>query len=188
MLKKLCGDVVQEALRSIGRWPMSRPPSPCDFTEEERFRMFKAVMRGNVWPAADIIDYTGRLAFRWTYSVVEWRHGGKRKFAKLVRDAAAKELAEADYSAYDLSPLRCLIGDDGGRFRRLLQAADTAEMEQRMSGMEADLAVIDRKANVLRRTPEAFGELRYRINLYDNSYEAVIRGGKGGWPWTVIMP
>ena len=81
--------------------------------------MFKAVMHGNVWPAADIIDYAGRFAFRWTYSVTEWRHGGKRKFAKIVREAAAKELDEADYSAYDLSPLRCLIGDDGGRFRRL---------------------------------------------------------------------
>ena len=186
--KKLCGDVVKEALRSIGRWPMSRPPSPYDFTEEERFRMFKAVMHGNIWPAPDIIDYAGRLAFRWTYSVAEWRRRGRRKFAKLVREAAAKELAEADYSAYDLSPLRCLIGDDGGRFRRLLRAADAAEMEQRMNGMEADLAVIDRKTNAFRRTPEAFGELKYRINLYDNSYEAVIHGGKGGWPWTTIMP
>ena len=84
--------------------------------------MFKAVMHGNIWPAADVIDYAGRLAFRWTYSVAEWRHRGRRKFAKLVREAAAKELAEADYSTYDLSPLRCLIGDDGGRFRRLLRA------------------------------------------------------------------
>ena len=188
MVKKLCGDVVKDALRSIGRWPISRPPSPYDFTEEERFRMFKAVMHGNVWPAADVIDYAGRLAFRWTYSVVEWRHGGKRKFAKLVREAAAKELAEADYSAYDLSPLRCLIGDDGGRFRRLLRAADAAEMEQRMNGMEADLAVIDRKASAFRRTPETLGELKYRINLYDNSYEAVIHGGKRGCLWTTIMP
>ena len=150
--------------------------------------MFKAVMHGNVWPAADVVDYTGRLAFRWTYSVAEWRCRGRRKFARLVREAAAKELAEADYSVYDLSPLRCLIGDDGGRFRRLLRAADVAEMEQRMNGMEADLAVIDRKASAFRRTPETFGELKYRINLYDNSYEAVIHGGKGGWLWTTIMP
>jgi len=188
VVKKLCGDVVGDALRSIGRWPMPRVPSPCDFTEEERFMMFKAVMHGNVWPAADVIDYTGRLAFRWTYSVAEWRRRGRRKFAKLVREAAAKELAEADYSVYDLSPLRCLIGDDCGRFRSLLRAADVAEMEQRMNGMDADLAVIDRKANALRRTPEAFGEVKYRINLYDNSYEAVIHGGKGGWIWTTLMP
>ena len=148
--------------------------------------MFKTVMHGNVWPAADVIDYAGRLAFRWTYSVAEWRHGGKRKFAKIVREAAAKELAEADYSAYDLSPLRCLIGDDGGRFRRLLRAADVAEMEQRMNGLEADLAVIDRKIDAFRRNREAFGEMRYRIDLYNNSYEAVIRGGKGGWLWTTL--
>ena len=93
--------------------------------------MFKAVMHGNVWPAADVVDYTGRLAFRWTYSVAEWRCRGRRKFARLVREAAAKELAEADYSVYDLSPLRCLIGDDGGRFRRLLRAADVTLKERR---------------------------------------------------------
>ena len=127
---------------------MAYEPSPFDFTEEERFRMFKAVMHGNVWPAADFIDYGGRLAFSWTYSVRAWRHGGKRKFAERVRRAAANELADADYAVYDLKPIRCLIGDDGERFRQLLRATDAAEMEQRMNGMEADLAVIDRKLNV----------------------------------------
>ena len=188
MKKKLCGEPVTDALRAIGRKPMACEPSPFDFTEEERFRMFKAVMHGNVWPAADFIDYGGRLAFSWTYSVRAWRHGGKRKFAERVRRAAANELADADYSVYDLRPIRCLIGDDGGRFRRLLRAADAAAMEQRMNGMDADLAVIDRKASTFRRTPEAFGEVRYRINLYDNSYEAVIHGGKRGCLWTTIMP
>lgn len=185
--KRFCGDPVAEALRAIGRHRGDCEPTPGDFTEEERFRMFKAVMHGNVWPAADFIDYGGRLAFSWTYSVRAWRHGGKRKFAERVRRAAANELADADYSAYDLRPIRCLIGDDGERFRRLLRASDAAEMEQRMNGMEADLAVIDRKLNVLRRNGEAFGALRYRINLYDNSYEAVIRGGKGGWLWASLI-
>ena len=187
MKKKLCGEPVTDALRAIGRKSMACEPSPFDFTEEERFRMFRAVMHGNVWPAADFIDYGGRLAFSWSYSVRAWRHGGKRKFAERVRRAAANELADADYAVYDLDPIRCLIGDDGERFRQLLRATDAAEMEQRMNGMEADLAVIDRKLNALRRNGEAFGELRYRINLYDNSYEAVIRGGKGGWLWASLI-
>ena len=186
--KKLCKDAVRDALRAIGRWPMPRAPSPRDFTEEERFRMFRAVMHGHVWPVSDIIRYEGRLAFCWTYSVWSWRHGGRRKFAQRIRAAAAGELADIDYSAYDLSPIRNLIGDDGARYCKLLHAADAAEMEQRMNGMEADLDVIDRKLDAFRRNREAFGELRYRIDFYDNSYEAVIRGGKGGWLWTTIVP
>ena len=186
--KKLCSDAVRDALRSVGRWPMTRTPSPYDFTEEERFRMFRAVMHGHVWPVSDIVRYAGRLAFCWTYSVWSWRHGGRGRFAKRIREAAAGELADIDYSAYDLSPIRNLIGDDGARYCKLLHAADAAEMEQRMNGMEADLAVIDRKLDAFRRSREAFGELRYRIDFYDNSYEAVIRGGKGGWLWTTIVP
>ncbi|MBR4416647.1 MAG: hypothetical protein IKS67_07755 [Victivallales bacterium] len=74
MKKKLCGKPMLDALRAIGRKPMVCEPSPFDFTEEERFRMFKAVMHGNVWPAADFIDYGGRLAFSWTYSgLASWR-------------------------------------------------------------------------------------------------------------------
>lgn len=61
-------------------------------------------------------------------------------------------------------------------------------MEQRMNGMESDLAVIDRKLDAFHRKHEAFGELRYRINLYNSSFEAVIRGGKGGWIWTTLAP
>ena len=68
-MKKLCSDAVRDALRSVGQWPLSRNPSPHDFTEEERFRMFRAVMHGHVWPVADIIRYEGRFAFCWTYSV-----------------------------------------------------------------------------------------------------------------------
>ena len=87
--KRFCGDPVAEALRAIGRRRGDCDPVPGDFTEEERFRMFKAVMHGNVWPATDFIDYGGRLAFSWTYSVRAWRHGGKRKFAERVRWAAS---------------------------------------------------------------------------------------------------
>ena len=186
--KKLCMDAVRDALRSVGHWPLPRNPSPQDFTEEERFRMFRAVMHGHVWPVSDIIRYEGRIVFSWTYSVWTWRHGGRRKFTQRIRAAAADELAGIDYLAYDLGPIRNLIGDDGARYCRLLHAADAAKMEQRINGMEADLAIIDRKIDAFRRNREAFGELRYRIDLYDNSYEAVIRGGKGGWLWTTIAP
>ena len=186
--KKLCMDAVRDALRSVGQWPLPRDASPPDFTEEERFRMFRAVMHGHVWQVSDIIRYEGRIVFSWTYSAWTWRHGGRRKFAKRICSAAADELAGVDYSVYDLGPIRNLIGDDGVRYCRLLHAADAAKMEQRINGMEADLAIIDRKIDAFRRNREAFGELRYRIDLYDNSYEAVIRGGKGGWLWTTLAP
>jgi len=150
--------------------------------------MFKAVMHGHVWPGSNIIHSEGRLAFCWTYSVWKWRHGGRNRFAKRIREAALDELADVDYSVYDLTPICNLIGDDGARYCKLLHAADVAEMEQRMNGMEADLALIDCKIDTFRRTREAFGELRYRIDLYDNSYEAAIRGGKGAWLWTTLVP
>ena len=187
-VKKLCKDAVRDALLAVGRWPLPRDASPHDFSEEERFRMFKSVMHEHVWPVSDIIRYEGRIAFSWMYSVWTWRHGGRRRFAERIRAAAAEELAGIDYSVYDLTPIRNLIGDDGARYCRLLHAADVAEMEQRMNGMEADLKVVDRKIEAFRRTREAFGEMRYRIDLYDNSYEAVIRGGKGGWLWTTLAP
>lgn len=181
--KCLCGDPVADALRAIGRQPCVCSPSPNDFTEEERFLMFKHIMHNHVWPMAEAVTWQGRIAYSWTYSVRRWKHGGKRNFIGLVRKSAQMELAEADYSVWDLSPIHCLIGDDGHRFCRLLSAVDATEMEQRMNGMEADLAVIDRKLTSFQREKAAFGELRYRIALYDNTYEAVICGGKGGWLW-----
>ena len=96
-----------------------------------------------------------------------------------------QELASADYGNYDLKPLRILTGDDATRFCYLLHAEDAAMMEQRMNGMEADLATIDRKIRDLSLAKDAFGKMRYRIDLYDNSYEAVICGGKAGWLWTI---
>ena len=94
--KKLCKDAVRDALRAVGRWPMPRNPSPHDFTEEERFRMFRAVMHGHVWPVSDIIRYEGRLAFSWTYSVWSRRHGGRGRFAKRIREAAAAPLTQLE--------------------------------------------------------------------------------------------
>ena len=66
-----------------------------------------------------------------------------------------------------------------------LSVADAAEAEQRMNGMAADLDVIDRKLDRIRKG-EPFGDLRYRISLYDNAFEAVIHGRRGGWLWMRI--
>ncbi len=209
--KKFCGDAVAEALRAIGQRRGSCAPAPWDFTEEERFKMFKCLMHSHVYPAADILGYDGRIAYSWTYSIWTWRHGGKRKFVKEVRAAAQAELAEADYEVYDLTPIRCLIGDSGPRFCRMLAAEDAAAMGQRMNGMEADLAMLDKKLKRIygvrgapalsiggrgatalsgggRGVTALPGEFRYRIALYNNVYEAVICGGKGGMLWTMLMP
>ena len=182
-MKKFCGDAVADALRAIGRRRGDFDPAPWDFTEEERFRMFRHLMREHVYPCADSIWHGRRCTYSWTHSAWSWRHGGKRRFAERVRKAAQAELAAADYTEYDLSQIRCLVGDDGPRFCRLLAAEDAAVMEQRIHGMETDLAVIDGKLEWLRKEKGAFGELRYRIALYNHTYEAVIRGGRGGWIW-----
>ena len=181
--KKLCGDPVAEALRSIGRRRGDRDPVPWDFTPKERFRMFRHLMHGHAYPASELIEWDGRVTYSWVHSVWTWRHGGRRRFIKEVKGCARAELAVADYEAYDLVPIRCLIGDDGPRFRRMLVAEDAAMMEQRLNGMEADLLMMERKLDRMYG-----GEIRYRIALYDHSYEAVIRGGKGGWIWTMLMP
>lgn len=185
--KRLCGDPVAEGLRAIGRSRGACEPAPGDFTAEERFRMFSHVMHAHVRPVADIVNYDGRVVYSWTESVRSWRNGGKRKFVERVRRSAEEELAEADYTAYDLSQIRCLIGNDGPCLCRLLSLADAAEMKRRMDGMEADLSVLDRKLTWFRRARESFGELRYRIALYNHTYEVVIRGGRGGWLWQNLI-
>ena len=176
--KKLCADIVREVLP---------PDMKLGMGAEERFEMFKRVMRAHVWPAEEIVGYVGRFAYSYRYSIAEWRHGGRRKFAKLVRDAAMRELADSDYADYDFGQLGTVVGYDGSRFCRLLQAEDAALMSQRLDGMERDLAMIDRRIGALRRTRDASGEVRYRIDLYDNSYEAVICGGKAGWLWAKMQ-
>lgn len=189
--KKFCGDAVGDALRAIGRRRGDHDPVPGDFTERERFNMFRYLMHEHVYPCSDLLGYEGRITYSWTHSVWSWRHGGKRKFIERVKASAHEELAAADYEVYDLRQIRCLIGDDGPRFRRTLVTADAAVMEQRMNGMEADLAAIDRKLKWFcsgGHEATALPELRYRIALYNNIYEAVIRGGKGGKLWTMLMP
>lgn len=158
-------------------------------------------MHSHVYPGANLFGYDGRTTYLWTYSIWTWQHGGKRKFVKEVWAAAQAELAEADYEVYDLTPIRCLIGDSGPRFCRMLAAEDAAAMGQRMNGMEADLAMLDKKLKrvygvrgapalpaATRGLAALPGEFRYRIALYDNVYEAVICGGKGGMLWRMLMP
>lgn len=183
--KKLCADIVRDVLAAAIKNTMGQNVPSVGLSAEERFEAFKRVMHGHVWPAPEVVGFSGRLPFSRSYSVKKWRHGGKRDFVKCVRKAAMLELSSADYENYDLEPLRVLIGDDGSRFCRLLHAEDAAMMEQRMNGMKADLAIIDHKIRDLSRTKVSFGEMRYRIDLYDNSYEAVICGGKAGWLWTI---
>ena len=188
--KKFCGDAVRDALRAIGRLRGDCDPVPDDFTERERFNMFRYLMHEHVYPCSNLLGYEGRTTYSWTHSVWSWRHGGMRKFIERVKEAAQEELAAEDYEVYDLRQIHCLIGDDGPRFRRMLVAEDAAMMEQRMNGMEADLAAIDRRLKWFcgGAGHVALPELHYRIALYNNVYEAVIRGGKGGKLWTMLMP
>ena len=188
--RRLCGNPVRDALRAIGQWPfgLDREPEPADFSEEERFAMFRAVLHEHVWPLAELSGAMGRTAISWTHSVWSWRHGGRKRFEKQLEQAARQELAAAEYATFDLSSLRQLIGFDGLRYCRLLRAMDEAKMEQRLNGMKADLTVIDRKLDAFRENGETFGELRYRVDFYEKSYEAVIRGGRGGWLWTMLAP
>ena len=179
--KKLCADIVRDVLAAAIKNTMGQNVPSVVLSAEERFEAFKRVMHGHVWPAPEVVGFSGRLPFSRSYSVKKWRHGGKRDFVKCVRKAAMLELSSADYENYDLEPLRVLIGDDGSRFCRLLHAEDAAMMEQRMNGMEADLAIIDHKIRDLSRTKVSFGEMRYRIDLDATSYEAVICGGTAGW-------
>ena len=189
-LKRFCGDAVGDALRAIGRQRGDYDPVPDDFTERERFDMFRYLMHEHVYPCSDLLGYEGRITYSWTHSVWSWRHGGKREFIERVKEAAQEELAAEDYEVYDLRQIHCLIGDHGPRFRRMLVAEDAAMMEQRMNGMEADLAAMDKKLKWFYggMGHAALPELRYRIALYNNVYEAVIRGGKGGKLWTMLMP
>ena len=179
--RKLCADSFTIALRAVGRSP-DRRYAPGDFTQDERMRMVRAVLRENAFPMA---EWTmGRLALCAHHTVASWRAAGRRKFVERVRRAAAAELAAADYEAYDLAPLRDLVGADGPLYVRLIEAQERAAMAARLQGMEADLRVLDRKLGRLAAADAA--ELRYRMSFYEESFEAVIHGGKGGWLWRIM--
>lgn len=182
VVRKLCGDPVRDALRAIGRTePEARPPVPADFTPEERFRMFRAVLHEQVYPMRQF-DAPGRWATLFvSHTPGSWRLFGHRRFVRAVRAAAAAEVRLADYAAYDLAPLRGLIGDDGPLFCRMLSALDTAEMEVRMKGMEADLEVLTRRLPRGRLPVGANGAFHYRIALYERTFEVTIRKGMGAW-------
>ena len=113
--KKFCGDAVGDALRAIGRRRGDCDPVPGDFTERERFDMFRYLMHEHVYPCSDLLGYEGRFTYSWTHSAWSWRHGGKRKFIERVKASAKEELAAADYEVYDLRQIRCLIGERANR-------------------------------------------------------------------------
>ena len=187
MVRKLCGDPVRDALRAIGRTAMeTEPAAPGQFSAEERFRMFRAVLHEQVYPMRHF-DSPGRWATRSvSYTPAAWRLFGRRRFVREVRTAAAAELRLADYAAYDLAPLRALIGGDGPLFCRMLTLLDATEMELRMKGMEADLALLTRNVARGRLAPGAEGTFHYRIALYEWAFEVTIRKGTTGWIWNLM--
>ena len=182
MVRKLCGDPARDALRAIGRTVLgTRPPVPADFTPEERFRMFRAVLHEQVYPMRHFGPPDRRATRSVSYSPDAWLLFGRRRFVREVRAAAAAELRQADYAVYDLGPVRTLVGNDGRLFCRRLSALDAAEMEVRMRGMEADLDVLTRKLAGGRMPSGADGAFRYRIALYECVFEVTIRKGIGEW-------
>lgn len=171
-VKKLCPDIVRTVLGAAVADSFAA-----------RFDLFRRVMHEHERPASEMASYPGRMAFSWVYSAEAWRRGGGKSFMDRVREAASRELSWIDYRAYDLGPLRSLTGDYGPLFCQMLKSEDIAEMECRMKGVEADLAAIAHMMAGLRRGVETPAEVRYRVDLYDDSFEAVIYGGKGGWLW-----
>lgn len=185
--KMLCGNPVRDALRAIGRTASgTRPPVPSDFTAEQRYRMFRAVLREQVYPMRG-----AGLVGPWateveTHTLHSWKLWGRRRFICRVRASGRRELALADYSAYDLSPLRGIVGGDGPLFCRLLSAQDAAEMELRMKGMESDLAVLARNLSRAHVHPGSTGSCRYRVELYERAFEVELHTGMGGWAWSLL--
>ena len=100
--KQLCGEPVRVALWAIGlRVPKSRRIVPEDFTEEERFRMFKAVLHGQVWrlitfifipPNSNILFILFSLYFYW-----------------LIGSALENQWGEFRYNIYYLCGMICTV-------------------------------------------------------------------------------
>lgn len=187
MARKLCGDPVRDALRAIGRTAVgARPPDPADFTPEERFRMFRAVLHGQVYPMRHLDPPNGWATRSVSYTPGAWRLFGRRRFVREVRAAATAELRLADYADYDLAPLRGLVGDDGPLLCRMLALQDAAEMELRMKGMEADLAMLTRNMARGRLASGAEGAFHYRIALYECAFEVTVRKGMSEWMGNLV--
>ena len=172
-----------DALRAIGREGMV-PGKLCpdNFTAQERYQMIEAVLHAHAFPGG----MEGRVpewrVERRIYTLDEWQAGGQRRFVQEVSAAARGELNEVDYSAYDLSPLRQLIGNGGPLLCARLAAADRTVYRLRLEAMKADLALLGRKARGLSNV-SAGSEIAYRIAFYEHAFEARIRTGRRLVTW-----
>lgn len=92
------------------------------------------------------------------------------------------ELDEVDYTVYDLTPLRRLIGNNGPTLCARLAAADRTAYRLRLEAMKADLALLGRKAQGLADVSAA-SEIAYRVAFYEHAFEVRIRTGRRLATW-----
>ena len=156
--------------------------SPDDFTGSERYRMIEAVLHAHAFPGG----LEGRVpewrVQRRVYTLAEWELNGQRRFVQEVSAAAMGELDEVNYTNYDLSPLRQLIGNDGPTLCARLAAADRTAYRLRLEAMKADLALLGRKAQGLADV-SAVTEITYRVDFFEHAFEARIRTGRRLATW-----
>ena len=175
--RRLCGDPVRDALWAIGREGMDVGcVCPDDFTDDERFRMAKTILHNHAFPGGLEGHVPEWRVERRIFMLAEWQTGGQRRFVQEVSAAAMGELDEVDYTEYDLSPLRRLIGNDGPILCARLAAADRTDYRLRLEAMKADLTLLGRKARGLSDVSAA-SEISYRIAFYEHAFEARIRTG-----------
>ena len=172
-----------DALRAVRCDGMdSRRLCPDAFTGPERHRMIEAVLHAHAFPGG----MEGRVpewrVQRRTYTLAEWELNGQRRFAQEVSAAAMGELDEVDYTEYDLSPLRRLIGNDGPILCARLAAADRTDYRLRLEAMKADLTLLGRKARGLSDVSAA-SEISYRLAFYEHAFEIRIRTGRRLTTW-----
>ena len=155
---------------------------PDNFTAHERYRMIEAVLHAHAFPGG----MEGRVpewrVERRIYTLAEWQTGGQRRFVQEVSAAAMGELDEVDYTVYDLTPLRRLIGNNGPLLCARLAAADRTAYRLRLEAMKADLALLGRKARGLSNVSAA-SEISYRISFYEHAFEVRIRTGRRLATW-----
>lgn len=155
---------------------------PDNFTAHERDQMIEAVLHAHAFPGG----MEGRVpewrVQRRIYSLAEWELNGQRRFVQEVSAAAMSELDEVDYTVYDLSPLRQLIGNAGSSLCARLAAADRTAYRLRLEAMKADLALLGRKARDLCNVSAA-SEISYRIAFYEHAFDIRIRTGRRLTTW-----
>ena len=174
---------MRDALRAIGRDEVNAGRMcPGDFTDDERFRMVKAILHNHAFPGGMEAHVPEWRVERRVYTLAEWQAGGQRRFAQEVSTAAMSELDDINYMEYDLSPLRRLIGDAGPSLCARLAAADRTAYRLRLEAMKADLALLGRKARGLADV-SAVTEITYRVAFYEHAFEVRIRTGRRLATW-----